>query len=58
MFDAGSRRSPGEENDNLVFLPGKFHGQSEIGGLQSLGLQRAGHNWATKQQLVLLDDFC
>ena len=29
-----------------VFLPGEFHGQ-EPGGLQSVGSQRAGHDWVT-----------
>ena len=32
-----------------VFLPGKFHEQSGtvvLGGLQSTGLQRVGHDWA------------
>ena len=27
-----------------VFLPGEFHGQRKPGGLQSMGLQRVGHN--------------
>ena len=27
-----------------VFLPGKFHGQEEFGELQSIGLQRVGHD--------------
>ena len=26
-----------------VFLPGKFHRQRSLGGLQSMGLQRVGH---------------
>ena len=30
-----------------VPLPRKFHGWKEPGGLQSLGSQRVGHNWAT-----------
>ena len=29
-----------------VFLPEKFHGQEEPGGLQSTGIQRVRHNWA------------
>ena len=29
-----------------IFLPGEFHGQ-EPGGLQSIGSQRVGHDWAT-----------
>ena len=29
-----------------VFLPGEFHGQmSLVGYIQSIGLQRVGHNW-------------
>ena len=27
-----------------VFLPGEFHGQKEPGSLESMGLQRVGHN--------------
>ena len=27
-----------------IFLPGKFHGQKSLAGLQSMGLQRVGHN--------------
>jgi len=27
-----------------VFLPGKFHGQRILTGLQSMGLQRVGHD--------------
>ena len=34
----------------MVFLPGKFHGESHPVGLQSMGLQRVGHNLVTKQQ--------
>ena len=33
-----------------AFLPGKFHGQGSLGGLQSMGLQRVGYDSATKQQ--------
>ena len=30
-----------------VFLPGKFHGQRSLTGyIQSMGLQRVGHDWA------------
>ena len=32
----------------LVFLPGKFHGQRSLGGQQSMGSQRVGHNWVTE----------
>ena len=31
-----------------VFLPGKSHGQSRLGGLRSMGSQRVGHGWAAK----------
>ena len=30
-----------------VFLPGKIPGTEESGGLQSMGLQRVEHHWAT-----------
>ena len=33
-----------------VFLPGKSHGAEEPSGLQSMWLQRVGHDLATKQQ--------
>ena len=34
-----------------VFLPGEFHGQrSLVGYSQSMGLQRVGREWVTKQQ--------
>ena len=29
-----------------VFLPGKFHGQRSLAGLQSMGSQRVRHDWA------------
>ena len=32
-----------------VFLPGESPWTEEPGGLQSMGSQRVGHNWATKQ---------
>ena len=46
---SGSGSSPGEGNGNppSVFLPGKISWTEEPGGLQSMGSQRAGHNWAT-----------
>ena len=31
-----------------VFLPGEFHWQRSIGGLQSIGLKRVGHDIETK----------
>ena len=30
-----------------VFLPGEFHGQRELAGYNSWGLQRVRHNWLT-----------
>ena len=32
----------------LVFLPGESPWTEEPGGLQSMGLQRVGHDWATQ----------
>ena len=44
----GLGRSSGEENGNpLISLPAESHGQRSLGGLQSMGLQRVGHDWAT-----------
>ena len=31
-----------------VLLPGEYPWTEELGGLQSMGLQRIGHDWATK----------
>ena len=55
----GSEKSPGEENGNLplVFLPGEFHGQRGLAGLQSMVLHTVGHNLATKQQQYGLQYF-
>ena len=33
-----------------VFLPGKSHGQRSLAGCSPRGLERVGHNLATKQQ--------
>ena len=33
-----------------VFLPGESPWTEEPGGLQSMGLQRVGHDWATKHR--------
>ena len=35
-----------------VFLPGESPWTEEPGGLQSMGLQRVGHNWVTKDTLT------
>ena len=32
---------------NPVFFPGKSHGRRSLVGLQSMGSQRVGHDWAT-----------
>ena len=36
-------------------LAGEFLWTEEPGGLQSMGLQRVGHNWAAKQQHRYID---
>ena len=42
------------------FLPGKSHGWRSLVGLQSMGLQRVGHDWATSlsPSLALLPELC
>ena len=37
-----------------VLLPGKSHGQSEPGRLQSMGSQRAGHDCATSLHFMIV----
>ena len=45
----GSGRSPGGEHGNpSSILAGRIPWTGEPGGLQSIGLQRVGHDWATK----------
>ena len=39
-----------------LFLPGKSHEQEKPGGLQSMGLQRVGHDLVTKHQQPLHTD--
>ena len=48
----GSGIFPGETKwqPTAVFLPGKSHGQRR--GLQSMGLPRVGHDWATKRTTI------
>ena len=47
----GSGRSPGEGNGNpLAILAWEIPRREKPGGLQSMGLQRVGHDLATKQQ--------
>ena len=44
----GLGRSPGEGNGNpLQYSCLENPGRQEPGGLQSLGLQRVGHDWST-----------
>ena len=44
-LEEGMQPTPG-------FLPGESHGQRTLGGLQSVGLQRVGHDCATKHSRV------
>ena len=37
-----------EWQPNPVFLPGEFHGQRSLTGLQPMGSQRVEHNWVTQ----------
>ena len=58
----GLGKSPGERNGNTlqysffffynpVFLPGKSHGQRSLASyIQSMGLQKVGHDLVTKQR--------
>ena len=49
----GLGRSPGEGNGNpLQYLAWKISWTEEPGGLQSMGSQRVGHNWATNTHLL------
>ena len=38
-----------------VFLLGKFHGQRNLARLQSIGLQRVGHDWVHKHACIHID---
>ena len=38
----------------LVFLPRRSHGRKEPGGLQSMGLQRVGHDRETNTSTFML----
>ena len=51
----GSGRSPGEGKwqHSPEFLPGNIPWTEEPGGLQSLGLQRVGHDWSTHTHRLL-----
>ena len=47
----GLERSPGQGNGNPVhILAWRIPWTKKPGGLQSMGSQRVGHNWATKHQ--------
>ena len=50
-FDPGVGKIPwGREwQPTPVLLPGKFHGQSSLGGCSPLGSQRVGYDRATEQ---------
>ncbi|CAI9162481.1 unnamed protein product [Rangifer tarandus platyrhynchus] len=58
--DTGSipvlERFPGEKKwqPTPVFLPGESHGQRSLVGYSPRGCKKAGHDFATKQHLVLL----
>ena len=53
----GLGRSPGEENDNPVFLPGKSHGQRSLAGYRrniqdpSLLFENVNPNWKNPQEI-------
>ena len=48
-------RSPGEEMaTHSSILAWRITGTEETGGLQSMGLQKAGHDWTTNTLLLLL----
>ena len=54
----GSGRSPGGRawQPTPVFLPGEFPRTEEPGGLQSMRLQRVGHDWAQWQGKLMACD--
>ena len=55
----GSGRSPGEGNGNpLSILAWRIPWREEPGRLQSTGLQRAGHDWATSLTHSLNSTLC
>ena len=45
-------RTPGEWQPTPVFLPGESPWTEKPGGLQSMGSQRVGHDWATKHCIM------
>ena len=48
----GLGRSSGGGHGTPVFLPGESPWKQELGGLQSMGLQRVGHDRATKRRAL------
>ena len=51
IWSLGWEDSLEEEIPSTVFVPGEVPWTEETGGLQSMGFQRAGHNWATSLSL-------
>ena len=37
----------GMATHSSMSMSGEFHGQKSLGGLQSMGPQKVGHNWTT-----------
>ena len=50
----GSGRFPGEGNGNPLQYCWKISWTEEPGGLQSIGSQRVGHDWAADTYLLTL----
>ena len=50
----GSGRFPEEGNGNLLQYSCLEHEQRNLAGYSPWGLKRVGHNWATKQQPIIL----
>ena len=48
---SGSGRSPGEMATHSSILAQRIHWTEETGGLQSMGIQRVGHNLATEHKI-------
>ena len=53
-FDPWVRKIPWRRawQRTSVFLPGESHGQRSLGGLQSTGSQRIGHDWSDLASMV------
>ena len=52
-FKPWVRKIPWKTQPTPEFLPGESAWTEEPGGLQSMGLQRVGHRWATKHKQAL-----